>query len=62
MATDEEVQAYIERYSLFGMGIGYVDANLLAGTSITVGAQIWTRDRRLSAAAERVGLNANLMN
>jgi len=60
IATDEEVQAYIDRYSLFGMGIGYVDAHLLAATSLTVGAQIWTRDRRLCAAADRVGLNANL--
>jgi predicted nucleic acid-binding protein len=60
VATDEEVQAYIDRHALFGLGIGYVDAHLLAGTALTVGAQIWTRDRRLSAAADRVGVNANL--
>lgn len=60
VATDEEVQAYIDRHALFGLGIGYVDAHLLAGTALTVGAQIWTRDKRLAAAAARVGVAANL--
>jgi predicted nucleic acid-binding protein len=60
VATDGEVQAYIDRHSLYGLGIGYVDAHLLAGTALTVGAQLWTRDRRLSAAAVRVGVEANL--
>jgi predicted nucleic acid-binding protein len=60
VATDDEVQAFIDRHALFGLGIGYVDAHLLAGTALTVGAQIWTRDRRLNVAADRVGVNANL--
>ncbi|MBO1361604.1 type II toxin-antitoxin system VapC family toxin [Acetobacter sacchari] len=60
VASDDEVQAYIDRHALFGLGIGYVDAHLLAATALTVGAKIWTRDRRLNAAADRVGVSANL--
>jgi predicted nucleic acid-binding protein len=40
---------------LFGRGIGYVDAQLLAATMLTDDAQLWTRDRRLRSAAERLG-------
>ena len=29
-ATDEEVQQFIESNALFGLGIGYIDAHLLA--------------------------------
>ena len=44
---------FIEREALYGSGIGYVDAHLLAATRITA-ATFWTRDRRLHAAAERL--------
>ena len=46
--------AVIERHELFGSGIGYVDAQLLAATRLTGDAWLWTRDRRLRAAAERL--------
>ena len=55
-ATHGEVLATIERHALFGLGIGYVDAHLLAATRLTSGASLWTRDRRLLAAAERMSL------
>lgn len=56
-ATDEEVLAFIERHSLFGLGIGYVDAHLLAATRLN-GAQLWTRDKRLREDARRLGVAA----
>lgn len=59
VASDEEVHAFIDNHKLFGMGIGYVDAHLLAGTLLSVGAQLWTRDRRLHTVAARLGLDAN---
>ncbi|MCB8883063.1 type II toxin-antitoxin system VapC family toxin [Acidisoma cellulosilytica] len=59
-ATDEEVQAFVDRHMLFGIGIGYVDAHLLAGTSLNAGALLWTRDKRLRIAASRLGLDANI--
>ena len=55
VATAAELLALIERHELFGLGIGYVDAQLLAATMLTDDAQLWTSDRRLSKAAERVG-------
>ena len=59
-ATDEEVLRFIEAHALFGTGIGYIDAGLLASTKLTSGASLWTRDRRLRAAAEALSLDAKL--
>ena len=55
-ATHGEVLEMIERHALFGLGIGYVDAHLLAATRLTSGASLWTRDKRLLTAAERMNL------
>lgn len=54
--TDEEVFAFVERHRLFGRGIGFIDAHLLAALGLTAGAVLWTRDRRLIDAASRLGL------
>jgi predicted nucleic acid-binding protein len=52
VADGDEVLAYIERHRLFSKGIGYVDVHLLAATALTGGTTLWTRDKRLRAAAE----------
>jgi len=54
-ATTAEVMQLIDQHELFGLGIGYVDAQLLASTMLTADAALWTRDRRLRATAERLG-------
>jgi predicted nucleic acid-binding protein len=54
-ATNAEVMTYINTHSLFGLGIGWVDAHLLASTALTAGSSLWTRDKRLRAAASNVG-------
>ena len=56
VANDLEVLAFINRNALFGRGIGYVDVHLLAAARLTVGTSLWTNDKRLKAAAERLGL------
>jgi predicted nucleic acid-binding protein len=56
IATPAELLALIEHRELYGIGIGYVDAQLLAATMLTDGATIWTRDRRLHAAAQQLEL------
>ncbi|VVE12478.1 type II toxin-antitoxin system VapC family toxin [Pandoraea cepalis] len=61
VATDEEVLRFIGEQTLFGLGIGYVDAHLLAATRLTPGATIWTRDKRLAATAERLSLAAKIL-
>jgi predicted nucleic acid-binding protein len=55
VATDEEVMTLVNRHQLYGLGIGYVDAQLLAATQLTAEATLWTADRRLVGAASRVG-------
>jgi len=50
----------IDRQALFGRGIGYVDAHLLAAARLTAGSRLWTRDRRLQAAAIELSLAAAL--
>lgn len=54
VATDAEVLALIDRERLFGLGIGYVDAHLLASTRLSGGARLWTRDNRLRATAAQL--------
>lgn len=56
IAGDEEVLALVEAYGLFGVGLGFIDAHLLASALITEEAILWTRDRRLAAAATRLGV------
>jgi predicted nucleic acid-binding protein len=56
VAMHEEVLAFIETGALSGLGVGYVDAHLLASVRLTAGTLLWTRDRRLQHAAERLGL------
>jgi predicted nucleic acid-binding protein len=60
VASDDEVMMLIEREQLYGLGIGYVDAHLLAAARLTSGALLWTRDRRLRQAATQLGLSASL--
>lgn len=48
----------VERDGLFGTGVQYVDMHLLASARITSGCMLWTRDKRLHAAAKRFGVAA----
>lgn len=57
VATDVEVMTFIDHHQLSGLGIGYVDAHLLASTRLSGGARLWTRDKRLRAAAVRLGFD-----
>jgi predicted nucleic acid-binding protein len=56
VADDAEVLHFIEQAALFGRGIGYIDAHLLAAVRLTPGTQLWTRDRRLHAVADELRL------
>ena len=51
VADSDEVLDYIERHRLYGKGVGYVDVHLLAAVALTESARLWTRDKRLLAAA-----------
>jgi predicted nucleic acid-binding protein len=56
VARDDEIMLFIEAHQLFGLGIGFIDAHLLASVRITPMALLWTRDRRLHEAAEKLSL------
>ncbi len=58
-ATDAEVLNLVENQQLFGLGIGYVDAHLLAATMLTAGAGLWTRNKKLAAVATHLGLTSH---
>jgi predicted nucleic acid-binding protein len=55
VATHAEVLDFIERHALFGRGIGYIDAHLLAATRLAA-ATFWTRDKRLRGIAGELEL------
>ena len=56
VAAHEEVLEFIDQHRLFGSGIGYIDVHLLAATRLTAGTGLWTRDKSLRDAAERLAL------
>ena len=56
VASDDEVLHFVEEKVLFGRGIGYVDAHLLASLQLTPGTRLWTRDQRLHGVAKQIGV------
>lgn len=60
VASAEEVLCFIGNHGLFGRGIGYVDAHLLAAVRLTPDARLWTGDRPLQRVAAELGLAAVL--
>lgn len=60
VARISEVRQMIDAHSLFRRGIGFVDAHLIASVFITPHTVLWSRDKRLSAVAEALGLSVGL--
>ncbi len=58
-ATDQEVLEFIRINKLHGIGIGYLDAHLLASARMTPDTTLWTQDKRLAAAAASLSLSYN---
>ena len=52
-ARHDEVMMLIERHNIAGTGLGWVDAHLLASATLS-GTPLWTLDRALRRAAERL--------
>lgn len=55
-AGHDDALRFISHNKLFGLGIGYIDAHLLASVRLTPGATLWTRDKRLAKVAESLNL------
>ena len=56
VAEPDEVRVLVENHRLFGRGIGFVDAALVASCLLLPGTQIWTRDRSLDAVTTDLGI------
>ena len=52
----DEVLAFVERHRLMSRGIGWVDMHLLASVTVAGRVSLWSRDRRLMAAATERGV------
>ena len=55
VGSDEELMRFIEVHRLMGEGLGWTDVHLLAAAAAEP-AQLWSRDTRLLAAANRLGV------
>ena len=60
VAQLSEVRRMIEARSLYSLGIGLIDAQLIAAVFINPSTLLWTRDKRLRKAAEGLGIHAGL--
>jgi predicted nucleic acid-binding protein len=60
VADLDEVRRFIESHSLYSKGIGLTDVHLLASCLMTLGVQLWTRDKALGAVAKSLGAHAGL--
>lgn len=54
-ARHEEVVAMVDRHHLWGRGLSWIDAHLLASAGLA-GIPLWTRDKALLDAARGAGL------
>ena len=56
VAREGDVRYMIDEHELWATGIGYSDAHLLASARLSPDGYLWTRDKRLHAQAERLGV------
>jgi predicted nucleic acid-binding protein len=60
VAQLSEVRVAIEARHLYSLGIGLIDAQLIASVLIDPGVRLWTRDKKLRGIAGRLGIGAGL--
>jgi predicted nucleic acid-binding protein len=58
VATHDEVLTLVDRHRLHCLGLGVVDAHLLASLRLSDSVELWTRDGRLRTAATRLEVAA----
>jgi predicted nucleic acid-binding protein len=60
VASADEILEFIAKRKLSGSGIGYVDVHLLAAAALMPETLVWTRDKKLRAAAQALSLAAGI--
>jgi predicted nucleic acid-binding protein len=58
VALAAEVRTAIKARNLYGVGIGLVDAHLIASVLIDPSIRLWTHDKKLRQISERLGIHA----
>jgi predicted nucleic acid-binding protein len=58
-ASHNEALLLLDVHGLFSRGLGWIDIHLLASAMLSH-TRLWTRDARLAAAAEQLGIDAGL--
>ena len=56
VASHIDAMKLVDKHQLYGRGIGYVDVHLLTSAVLRPGTKLWTRDKRLLAAAAHLGI------
>ncbi len=56
--SHSELRHFVDAHRLWGRGLSAVDAHLLGSVALGGGGMMWTRDKRLLAACEAVGVSA----
>lgn len=59
VAEHREVMEFVERDRVFGRGIGWIDAHLLASALLS-GAALWTVDQQLARVASILKIPADI--
>lgn len=60
VAQTGEVRHLIEARRLYALGIGLIDAHLIASVLIDPATMLWTRDKALRKVAETFGIHATI--
>lgn len=60
MPQQAEVRLMIEARRLYSLGIGLIDAHLIASVFVNSPTLLWTRDKPLRKVAEDLGILANM--
>ena len=53
----DEILMFLERHALLGRGVGLIDVHLLGSCHLD-GCTLWTKDKRLDAVANEMGIAA----
>ena len=61
VAQTREVRTMIESRRLYSLGIGLIDAHLIASIFLDPSTRLWTTDKGLRHAAEGLGIHAEVV-
>jgi predicted nucleic acid-binding protein len=61
VAQMSELRLMIEARRLYNLGIGLIDAQLIASAFLSPPTLVWTRDKRLRQVAESLGIHVSLL-